>query len=159
MPFINNFYFKFRHYFFYNFPKIYCFCENRKSIIKFVIAGCFAGGTDLIFLYIFHGLLKMEIVLSTSIAFILSFLVSFTLQKYWTFRNFNHNKVFNQLFLYILNAVIGLNLNGLLMHLLVNRFNVWYLLSQVIVNLFLAIFNFIVYKFIIFKIGKNETCH
>lgn len=159
MSFINNLYFKFRRYFSHHFPKTYCRCEEHKSIVKFIIAGCTAGGADLVFLYIFHGVLRLEIVMSTSIAFILSFLVSFTLQKYWTFQNYSQRKMFNQLFLYIINALVGLNLNGLLMHLLVNKFHVWYLLSQVIVNLLLALLNFAVYKFIIFRIGKNEIGH
>jgi len=43
------------------------------------------------------------------------------------------------------------------MHLLVNRYQVWYLLAQIIVNLALAVSNFLVYKFIVFKINKDET--
>lgn len=157
MPFISNYYLKFRNYFSVNFPKIYNFCDSRKSIIKFFIAGCFSGGADLILLFIFHGLLKMNIVLSTSLAFILSFLISFTLQKLWTFRNYSQNKIVHQLLVYVLNAFLGLYINGLLMHLLVNRYQVWYILAQIVVNLTIAVWNFIVYKFIVFKIGKNET--
>jgi putative flippase GtrA len=115
-----------------------------------------AGGTDLIFLFIFHGLLHINLVLSTSVAFILSFLVSFTLQKFWTFRNYSEDKVVHQLSLYVLNAFIGLNLNGTGMHLLVNKYAVWYMLAQIIVNLVLGVWNFFVYKFIVFNIGKNE---
>jgi putative flippase GtrA len=86
-------------------------------------------------------------------------LVSFNLQKFWTFRNYRHDKVIHQLFVYILNAFIGLNLNGLFMHILVNRYNIWYLLSQIIVNVVIGFWNFIVYKFIVFRTSKNEiTC-
>jgi len=156
MPLLNDLYFKFRHLFANHFPKIYCFCENRKAIVKFFIAGCFAGATDLVFLFIFHGILKWGIVVSTSAAFVLSFLVSFTLQKFWTFRNYNKGMV-GQLALYIFNAFIGLNINGFLMHLLVNRYHIWYILSQIAVNLFLGFCNFIIYKFVIFRNNKNEV--
>lgn len=144
-------------YFSLRFPKLYNLGKSNKSIIKFIIAGCIAGGTDLILLFFFHGILKIDLVLSTSSAFILAFLVSFGLQKFWTFRNYCEDKVVQQLALYIMNALLGLYLNGLGMHLLVNKYAVWYILSQIIVNLVLAILNFIVYKFIIFKIGANET--
>ncbi|MFA5023644.1 MAG: GtrA family protein [Patescibacteria group bacterium] len=157
MPLINKLYFRFRHFFSDRFPKIYCFCDNRKSIVKFFIAGCFAGATDIVFLFLFHGLLKWELVLSTSLAFVLSFLVSFTLQKFWTFRNYDEKETVNQLFLYILNAFIGLNINGFLMHLLVVKFNIWYILSQIMVNLFLGFCNFLIYKFIIFRNTKNAV--
>jgi len=151
MSLIHDWYHRFRHHFASHYPKSYHFCEERKSVIKFIISGCFAGGSDLIFLYIFHGLFSWGIVFSTSFAFILSFLVSFTLQKFWTFRNYSQDKVVQQLTLYILNAFIGLYLNGYFMHVLVNKYAVWYILSQVIVNLTLAAWNFVVYKFIIFK--------
>jgi len=157
MPVISDFRQKLIQYFSLNFPRLYEFGQKNKSIIKFIIAGGLAGGTDLILLFVFHGLLKIEIVLSTSSAFILSFLVSFGLQKFWTFRNYCQDKVVQQLFLYIINALLGLYLNGLGMHLLVNKYALWYILAQIIVNLFLAVMNFIVYKFIIFKIGANET--
>ena len=157
MPLVHKLYAKFREYFSTNFPKIYSLCNEYKSFIKFFVAGCFSGGTDLILLFIFHGLIKIDIVVSTSSAFILSFLVSFTLQKFWTFRNYCQDKVVHQLVIYIANALLGLYLNGLFMHLLVNRYAVWYMLAQIIVNLVLATLNFVVYKFIVFKIGENET--
>jgi putative flippase GtrA len=50
-----------------------------------------------------------------------------------------------------------LYLNGYFMHVLVNRYDVWYILSQVIVNVTLAFWNFIVYRFVIFKnSAENE---
>jgi len=156
MSWLNNAYFKFRHYFSTRWPKAYEHCNRRKGVIKFVIAGCLAGGSDLVFLFLFHGLLLWGIVISTSIAFILSFLVSFTLQKFWTFRNYHRDRMFGQLCLYLFNAFIGLNLNGFLMHLLVYRYQIWYLLAQVIVSSVIGLYNFVVYKFIVFKKNKNE---
>lgn len=156
MPHINRLYFQFRNFLSSRFPKLYCFCDNRKSVIKFLISGGFAGGTDLVLLFIFHGIFKWPLVLSTSLAFIFSFAVSFTLQKFWTFRNFSQEKVVSQFILYILNALIGLNLNGFFMHYLVSELNVWYIFAQMIVNLAIGFYNFLIYKSIVFKIGKNE---
>lgn len=156
MPLINRLYFNFRHYLSTRWPRTFCYLDRRKSIVKFIIAGCFSGGTDLFVLFILHGLLKLEIVLSTSGAFIISFLVSFTLQKFWTFRNHNQSLLARQLTLYISAALISLYLNGLAMHTLVNRLAVWYLLAQFVVNLVLGLCNFLVYKFIIFR-KQDET--
>ncbi|MEI6528915.1 MAG: GtrA family protein [Candidatus Falkowbacteria bacterium] len=159
MPQINRLYFWFRNYFCLHFPHTYCVCNKRKSAVKFFIAGSFAAATDLLFLFLFHGVFHWSIVPSTSLAFVLSFFVSFTLQKFWTFRNFSHDKAVSQFVLYILNALIGLNLNGYFMHMLVNRYQVWYILAQIIVNVAIGAYNFIIYKSIVFKIGKNETRH
>lgn len=86
----------------------------------------------------------------------MSFLFSFSLQKFWTFRNLGFGRFAGQLALYMFNVFVGLNLNGFLMHLAVNRYDLWYLLSQVMVNVVLGVYNFFVYKFIIFRNEKNE---
>lgn len=150
MPTFSVLYNDFRRAFAVRTPRLYQYCERRKSLIKYLISGTLAGGTDLLLLFVFHGLVRMEIVLSTSLAFILSFLVSFSLQKLWTFRNHSGRTV-HQLSLYLLNALLGLYLNGYFMHILVNGYAIWYLLAQIIVNLVISVWNFVVYKFVIFR--------
>jgi len=156
MLLINRLYFKFRSFFSRRHPDLYDFCNCHKSIIKFIISGGTAASTNLALLFFFHGLFKWDLIFSTSLAFALSFLVSFTLQKFWTFRNYRQDKVAGQLLIYLLNAFIGLNLNGWLMYTLVNKYAVWYLLAQIIVSLIIGFWNFLVYKFIIFKTDKDE---
>jgi putative flippase GtrA len=156
MPLLNNLFFKFRNFLLNRHPKFYCFCDSRRPIVKFFISGCFGSISDLILLFIFHGIFKLDIVVSTSLAYILSFIVIFTLQKFWTFQNYNQHQAYNQLILYFLNTLVGLALNGFLMHYFVNGLYVWYMFSQLIVNLIIGTYNFIIYKFIIFKIGCYE---
>lgn len=157
MPLINSLYKRFRLWLSCSWPKIYTICNRRKSVVKFFFAGASAAAVDLLFLFLFYGVLKWNLVLSTSLAFILSFAVSFTLQKFWTFRNRCPKKIPVQFVLYITNAVIGLNINGFLMHTLVYDFGLWYLLSQVIVNIGIGVYNFFVYKFIVFRSNPNEV--
>lgn len=157
MPTINRLYLRFRVFLSSRCPRFFCFCEQRKAIIKFFIAGAFAGTVDLIALFIFHGLWHLDIVLATSAAFLFSFLVSFSLQKLWTFRNYSHKRLPRQLVLYVGAAFLNMNLNGFGMHLLVNNLGIWYLLSQLIVNLFLGIMNFFTYKFIVFRKSRHEN--
>jgi putative flippase GtrA len=78
------------------------------------------------------------------------------LQKLWTFRNKEERKTSRQLVLYFLNWFLSLNINAVCMHMMVNRLNVWYLLSQVIVDLSLGALNFLIYKFLIFR-HDDET--
>jgi putative flippase GtrA len=151
MKFINKSYFKIKQVFFRRYPRLYWLCDRRKSSIKFFFAGSTAAAVNLLFLFIFHGCFKWGLVFSTSLAFILSFIVSFTLQKFWAFRNYYYKKIPVQLVLYIINAIIGLNLNGFLMHLLVNKLGIWYLLAQVGVSLLIGLYNFLIYNFVIFR--------
>lgn len=122
-----------------------------------MIAGIVAGMTQLTFLAFFYDLLDWPIVLSSSLAFVLSFLVSFSLQKTWTFRNFSQKKVIKQFSLYIVNAFISLNINGFFMHLLVEKYGILYLFSQILVNVCLGAYNFFFYRLIVFRDKKHEV--
>jgi len=139
-------------------PRVYSRLLSHKSIVKFSMSGPIAGAVDLLVLYILHGLLNISVIWSTSLAYILSFWVSFYLQKFWTFCNHNKKHVYRQLGLYFLFAFINLNLNGYLMHITVNRYQVWYLLAQLIVSLAIGLESYVVYRFIIFRKHHDDKC-
>jgi len=141
---------------YHRYPRVYSLLARHKAIVKFVMSGGIAGAVDLIALYLCHGLLLINIIVSTTIAFILSFWVSFYLQKFWTFSDHGRQTMFKQVGLYMLIAFINLNLNGFLMHIFVNRLQVNYLLSQVAVSLLIGVESFVVYKFVIFR-GCRST--
>ncbi len=151
MKFLDKTYFKFRNRFSCLLPITYNFCERRKAFFKFFIAGGLSSLVDIFLLFFFHGFLYINLVVATTLAYILSFLLSFFLQKIWTFRDFNRERVFRQFMLYIPSVFIALNLNALFMHILVNKFNILYLLAQLLVNTVIGLMNFFVYKFVIFK--------
>jgi putative flippase GtrA len=151
MPFLHNFYAKLRIIVSSNFPRSSRFLGRQNSLIKCLVAGGVATIIDLILLFFFHGLMNIQIVSATTMAFVCSFLFSFMLQKFWTFQNHNREQTSSQLFLYVLNIMFTLYLNGLFMHLLVNNFSVWYLLAQVLVNIVIGLWNWVIYKFIIFR--------
>jgi len=140
-----------KHFVAQHYPKLYWRLWRHKSIVKFFMSGPIAGAVDLLVLYILHGLLQISVIWSTSLAYILSFWVSFYLQKFWTFCNHNKKHVYHQLSLYFLFALINLNINGYLMHILVNRYQVWYVLAQLIVSLAIGLASYLVYRFIIFR--------
>jgi hypothetical protein len=83
MTFINKLYFSFRNSFACRLPRFYNFCETKKSVVKFMIAGCIAGGTHLVFLAIFYDLFNWPIVLSTSVLpLFLAFVTVFLCRNY-----------------------------------------------------------------------------
>jgi putative flippase GtrA len=157
MSFLHDFYFKLHRFFSARFPRLAGVCGRQNSLIKYALAGSVTTVFDLIFLFIFHGLLKMEIVGATTLAFIISFLIGFMLHKFWTFRNHDRAATTNQLFLYFLNIIFVLYLNGVFMHLLVVRFFIWYLAAQIVVNIIIGLWSWLIYKFLIFKNNLNEV--
>lgn len=153
---IDNLYFRIKHFAWMYVPGLMRFFHRHRSIAKFYLSGCVSGGLDLILLFIFYDIVHLEIVRATTISFILCFAVSFFLQKTWTFRNRSNRRVVRQMAMYFAVGFMNLNLNGFFMHILVNRLDIWYLLSQLMVNLLLGGGNYLCSRFIIFK-KQNEV--
>lgn len=159
MPLLNNIYNVLSRYCSRHCPLVHAFARRYQSFARFVITGTITGGLDLLFLFIMHGLLHIGIVVSTSVSFLMSFFTCFYLQRVWAFDNHGQNhRVPRQFMLYMLNSFFTLNVNGFGMHLLVNKIHIWYLLSQIVVNLIIGGWNFLIYKFIIFRKDHEINC-
>ncbi len=137
------------------YPRFFKFLSQYKDKIKFIIAGSLATVVNLFFLFIFFQILGLKIIYAASFSWLLAFIISFNLQKFWTFRDASVKKIPKQLFYYIIILIISLALNARWMHLLVESLEIYYLLAQIIVTMVLSFLNYFVYKFIIFK-EKNE---
>lgn len=130
--------------------------HKNKTYIKFGISGTTATLVDLILLYVLHGVLGAGLILSSSLAFVAAFLVSFYLQKFWTFRNANTEKIPKQLLIYLFVGTTNLVLNALLVHTAVRRFHIYYLLAQLMSTILLSIWSFLMNKFVIFEKEQRE---
>ena len=156
MRLIDSFYLRIKHFAWIHTPRLMRFLHQHRSIAKFYLSGCVSGGLDLILLFIFYDLLHFGIVEATSFSFVLCFAVSFFLQRTWTFRDRSNKRVVRQMMMYFAVGFMNLNLNGFFMHILVNRLEVWYIFSQLVVNLLLGGGNYLCSKFIIFR-KQNEV--
>jgi putative flippase GtrA len=143
-----------REYLLKNHPNFFKYLVRFQKVIKYIITGSTATLINLFFLFIFYKILDFSIILSSTFAFILAFIFSFSVQKFWTFKNFSKKSISNQLIMYLLLALFSLLLNAHFMYLLVEKWHIWYLLAQIIVASFLAIFNFFAYKYLVFSL-KN----
>lgn len=130
-------------------PGFFNFCCRRRCLFKFWLVGLAAGAIDLFALFVIHHFLAVPIISAATLAFIISFLLTFGFHRRWTFAGGLGGK--RQYLLYILNIFACLNLNALLMHLLANRLGLWFLLSQLAVNIVIGLYNFLIYRFIIFQ--------
>lgn len=115
------------------------------------MSGGSAALVHLLLLFIFHKIFDLRIVFATSIAFTVSFFVSFFLQKIWTFRDNCYYDMHRQMFIYLLVSLVNMGINAVSMYFLVEIFRVWYLLAQVIVSAAIAVESFLIYSHFIFK--------
>lgn len=124
------------------------------QFFRFCIAGGLAFTVNLIVLYVLTDILHVYYLISTVWAFLVSLAVSFTLQKFWTFRDLSREHLHIQLPLYIGMQGVNVFLNAGLMYVFVEYLHIWYLFSQAVISLCLAVIIFFINKGYIFKQGE-----
>ena len=121
---------------------------------RFIVAGGTAASVDLLVLFIFTDIFKVWYIVSSAIAFLVAFMVSFTLQKYWTFRDHSSERLHAQALVYFVVTGINLVLNTLLMYFFVHFGGIEYLIAQIITGILIAIESYFVYQKFVFKNQK-----
>jgi putative flippase GtrA/glycosyltransferase involved in cell wall biosynthesis len=124
---------------------------KKRRVVKYLIAGGFSAFVDFSLLFIFTDIFGWWYLLSSALAFVVAFAVSFYLQKFWTFRNKAQGQAYNQLFLYFFTAIFNLGINTLLMYVFVDRFGMWYIAAQFVITGIIAIWSYLIYGHFIFK--------
>ena len=132
---------------------------TRHVIIRYLISGGTAAVTQLSIFYITNNIYSINYLVATSVAFIGAFIVSFSLHRFWTFRNDSSAKnifIHKQAVLYLLTTSCGLLLNNLLMYTFVHFFDMNKLIAQVIVMGLVACCSFFVSRNFVFKYKKEH---
>lgn len=120
----------------------------KYRIIRYLFAGGAGFLVHLGVLFALSELLDVWYLLATTTGFIVAFVVSFSLQKFWTFRNNSIEKIKKQSVQYLFVAVLNLVMNNLLMFLLVEVAHLWQVYAQILTSGTIAIFSFVIYSFI-----------
>ncbi len=136
------------------------FIQNILShtLVRFIISGGAAAVVYFLLLYFFTEILWLWYLISSAVAFILSFLVSFVLQKFWTFRDsrLHAHVVWRQLILHVLVAVVTLLINTGILFILVDIAGLWYMFAAFITAFVLGILSFFIYRIFIFNITPHS---
>ncbi len=122
------------------------FVQRYAQFARFVIAGSCAFAINLAALYFFTDIVGIYYLISTVLAFLISFSVSFTLQKFWTFQDSSRDHLHIQLPLYLGMQLTNVSLNAVLMFVFVEYLHIWYLYSQAVISLSLAALIFFLNK-------------
>lgn len=122
-----------------------------KQVSKYLISGATVNVVELSLLYIFTEYLGIWYLFSSVLAFLFAFCLSFSLQKFWTFQDKKTEDMHKQASLYLFISVCNLGINVVALYLLVQVAGLWYMFAQVLINGAIAIWSFVLYKFVIFK--------
>ena len=118
------------------------------KVIRFIIAGGSAFSVNIFFLYIFTEFFGLWYIFSATLAFMLSFLVGFSLNKFWTFAESSADFIHSQIFIYLGVNLINLAINNALLYFMVESFAIWYILAQALASILIAFESFFVYKWL-----------
>ncbi len=124
-------------------------------MVRYLISGATSVGTDLIALYILKEYFQVFYLSAAIIAFLIAFVVSFLMMKYWTFQDGANTKTQKQLVSYFAVSLFNLLLNSILVWMFVEKISLWYIMAQILASLIIAVWSFFVYKYFIFI--KNES--
>lgn len=111
---------------------------SRYMIVRFVLAG---GSATAVHFSIFVFLMKifdMWYLAAATIGFIGGLVVSFTLQKYWTFRERTHAHILTQGPRYLVLALVNLALNDVIVFLLHEYRDITPLIAQICASAIIA---------------------
>ena len=129
-------------------------------LVRYTIAGLLSVVVNLLGLYVLVDILAWWYLSGAVVAFFVSAVVSFVLQKYWTFRNFVQTTqvLVYQTKWYLYVSMGNFIANIVLLYVLVDLFGVGYLDGQVVVLGVVAIVTFLVNKTITFRgVACEET--
>jgi putative flippase GtrA len=127
------------------------------KLIRYLISGGTAALVNWVTLYLLVHIGGMHYLPASVLAFIISIGASFGMQKFWTFRDNVVHDIHTQFSRYLVVILFSLLLNTALVYLLVETVHVWYLTSQVIATVIIAITNFFCYKHFVFRARAVDT--
>jgi glycosyltransferase involved in cell wall biosynthesis/putative flippase GtrA len=122
---------------------------KHRQMVKFLIAGGLSTVANFAVLYTLTEFAHIYYLASATVAFIVAFVVSFLLQKFWTFDQ-NTGATHTQVALYFLAAMVNLVATVGLLYLFTDLLHLWYMLSAFFTALIIAIASFFLYRSVIF---------
>jgi putative flippase GtrA len=142
--------------------------KKYSFLIRYGISGATGGFLQTFLLWVWVSLLGLEeyYLWGLVVGFCITIMVTFSMQKYWTFGDKeHHHRTRRQFVLYAATAVASLALNTLLLFLSkeffersgYDFFHIWYLIVQVIIIFIVAFLSFLFNFLITFKEKKDHT--
>ncbi len=124
---------------------------QRFILARYLVSGGTAASVDFSLLYILTEFFHVWYLLSSIVAVAVAIMVSFLLQKFWTFQSNTLDTVHIQLSLHSMLSFLNLGLNTFLLYFFVEYVHLWYIFAQFLGAGLLACMNYFVYRTWIFS--------
>ena len=120
-------------------------------IIRYIFSGGITVVVNLMVLYILTDIFYLWYLISAVIAFCVGIIMSYLMQKFFTFRNNSTKNLHIQFSVFFFYNIAMLGLNTLLMYLFVDIIGFWYLFSQITITICTSFLNYFFFSKILFK--------
>lgn len=129
--------------------------DNKGTVlfIKYVFFAGLATLVDLSLLYLLTDFFNLFYFYSAIFSYICGGIVHYILNKKYTFKN-KSKKILSQLTIFFCVALIGLGINQLVLYLLVELGQMWYIYAKFVSIFIVLIWNFTGHKYITFRVLK-----
>jgi len=126
-------------------------------IVRYGISGCIGLVINLVGLFFLTDILHVWYIISSVVSFVVSLLIAFLLQKYWTFRDNDHSKFGAQMVVYTIIALINLGLTTGSLYIAVDKLLMHYFVAALVIYPIMALLSFSANK--VFTFGEvAEPC-
>ncbi len=126
------------------------------TFVRFLLAGGIATLTHLILFSLLLRIGGLYPVVASTIGFLVAFVASFLLQKYWTFREHSRERTPQQARTFFTLQLVNLVVNGVLVELFAVRLGLWDEGVQLVVLAAIAISTFFVSRMIFMSTGESR---
>jgi putative flippase GtrA len=127
------------------------------KLFRFLIAGGTAAAANLALFTLFVHVWHIYYLYASIAAFVISIIVSFTMQKFWTFRDMPIHDAHMQFARYLVVVMCNLILNTALVFVMVEYFDLWSILSQASATVVIAVTGYVGYQRFVFRERPNPT--
>ncbi|MFS4491250.1 GtrA family protein [Maribacter sp. 2308TA10-17] len=120
-----------------------------QQILLFLIVGgvCYVVGIALLMLFV--EIAHIEVNLANFLASFITIFVCYLLNAKFVFKSGRYSRQ-KEVMAFFSFSIIGLALNVILMYIMTRYTPIWYVISKTLITIFIAVFNFIVRKKLIF---------
>jgi putative flippase GtrA len=120
-------------------------------LVRYVFSGGIAAVINLGLLYILTEYAGLHYLVSGVIAFCCAVIVSFSMQKKWTFQDHSTHATHKKFGIFVVVALINLGLNTLLLYLFTDLAKFHYIVSQILAAAIVALWSYFIYKKVVFR--------
>ncbi len=121
-----------------------------EQVLKFGVVGVIAFLIDYSLLYALTEFCHIHYMISSIISFIVSLIFNYIASIYWVF-DVKQKQTFKEILVFTILSIIGLGINQLVMYLMTDVGNIYYMFSKLVATAIVMVWNFITRKIFIEK--------